>query len=125
METSETVLWDVGEVISDPLLIAMVLQGSPSKYNMFVMVIMQREKQMTFIKFKSMLRSHEENIMVTKVCGRSKMEKWCNICKKSHSMKSCLKKKDVAKTTTEKTTSSEHTFAIMSKDKYRESGMPT
>ena len=126
VETSATALRDAGEVISDPLLIVMVLKGLPSEYNTFATVIVQREKQMTFNIFKSTLRSHEEsansldvktvdskeNIMVTnpKFAGN------CFKCgENGHKSPECW-----SKTATVKTTSSEHTFAFMSKDKYSE-----
>ena len=35
----------------------MVLKGLPREYNMFTTVVVQKEKQMTFAKFKSALRS--------------------------------------------------------------------
>ena len=126
VETSATALRDAGEVISDPLLIVMVLKGLPSEYNTFATVIVQREKQMTFNIFKSTLHSHEEsansldvktvdskeNIMVTnpKFAGN------CFKCgENGHKSPECW-----SKTATVKTTSSEHTFAFMSKDKYSE-----
>ena len=133
-EKSATALRDAEEVISDALLIAMVLKGLPNEHNTFATVIVQREKQMTFAKFKSALCSHEEsaktldtknaneNVMFAKQkfdrncfkCSRkghksseclSKTEKWCSNCRnKSHETKNCRKKKDAAKTAAEKTT---------------------
>ena len=38
----------------------MVLKGSPGEYNTFATIVVQREKQMTFVEFESALRSHEE-----------------------------------------------------------------
>ena len=48
----------------------------------------------------------------------SKTERWCNNCKsKTHETKNCRKKKDAAKTATEKTReNNEHTFAFISKE---------
>ena len=136
------------------MLVAMFSKGLPKAYDTFATVVTHREKQMTFVEFKSALRSHQErakdhsaktdhagdNAMLTKStfdgncfkCGRhghkssgylSKMDKWCSNCKsKSHYTKSCRKKKDTAKTATEKTASPEdnennkHSFAFVSKD---------
>jgi hypothetical protein len=48
------------EVISDPLLIAMVLKGLPSSFKRFSAIVVQRDKEMTFAEFKTALRSYEE-----------------------------------------------------------------
>ena len=61
IEMSATALQDAEEVISDALLIATVLDGLSNEYNMFTMVLAQREKQTTFAKFKIALCSHEES----------------------------------------------------------------
>ena len=60
-ETAATALKAAEEVISDGLLIAMVLKGLPKNYKTFTAVVIQREKQMTFSEFKTLLRDYEES----------------------------------------------------------------
>ena len=60
-ETAATALKTAEEVMSDGLLIAMVLKGLPRSYKTFSTVVIQREKQMTFSKFKAALRNYQEN----------------------------------------------------------------
>ena len=60
-ENTATSLKKAGEVISDGLLIAMITKGLPSEYKSFVVVITQSETVMTFMKFKTSLRTFEEN----------------------------------------------------------------
>ncbi|XP_046856234.1 uncharacterized protein LOC124449349 [Xenia sp. Carnegie-2017] len=110
-ETAATALKSAEEIISDGLLIAMVLKGLPRTYKTFSTVVIQREKQMTFMEFKTALRNYEENekccdqnekdnVMFTKQkerfegkcikCGKighkssecwMKKDKWCSKCK--------------------------------------------
>jgi hypothetical protein len=61
-ENAATALRTSEEVISDPLLIAMVLKGLPSSFKTFSAIIVQRDKrEMTFAEFKTALRSYEES----------------------------------------------------------------
>ena len=98
-EKSATALRDAEEVISDALLIAMVLKAFPAS----IMVIVQREKQMTFAEFKRALRSHEkstkaldtktananENVMFAK----QRFDGNCFKCsRKGHKSSECLSK---------------------------------
>ena len=57
-ENAATALRTSEEVISDPLLIAMViLKGLPSSFKTFSAIIVQRDKrEMTFAEFKTALR---------------------------------------------------------------------
>ena len=59
-ETAAMSLKSAGEEISDSLLVAMVLKGLPTQYNMFKTVVTQREREMSFTEFKVALRSFEE-----------------------------------------------------------------
>lgn len=59
-ETAATSLKTSGEVISDSLLTAMVLKGLPAEFKPFSTVITQKDKSLTFSKFKVALRSFEE-----------------------------------------------------------------
>ena len=60
-ETAATALKTAEEVISDGLLIALVLKELPRSHKTFSTVVIQREKQMTFIEFKTALRNYKEN----------------------------------------------------------------
>ena len=60
-ETAATALKNADEVISDPLLIAMVLKGLPSNFKTFSAIVIQRDKEMTFAEFKVALRNHEKS----------------------------------------------------------------
>ena len=60
-ETAATALKNADEVVSDPLLIAMVLKGLPKNFKTFSAIVIQRDKQMTFAEFKVALRNHEES----------------------------------------------------------------
>ena len=60
-ESAATQLEAAGETISDSLLVAMCLRGLPERFNSFATVITQREVDPDFVKFKSSLRSFEEN----------------------------------------------------------------
>lgn len=59
-ETASTALKNADEEISDPLLIAMVLKGLPENFRPFVVAVTQRDGEMTFTEFKTLLRSFEE-----------------------------------------------------------------
>ena len=60
-ETAASSLKTAGETVSDSLLIAMSLKGLPPEYKTFSTVITQKEKAMSFIEFKTALRSFEES----------------------------------------------------------------
>ena len=59
-EATSTSLKSAGETISDSLLIAMVLKGLPEEFTSFSTVIMQKDREPSFLEFKSLLRSYEE-----------------------------------------------------------------
>jgi len=59
-ETAAAALKNVGEDVSDSLLIVMVLKGLPESFKPFVVVVTQSDKQQTFTEFKTALRSFEE-----------------------------------------------------------------
>ena len=58
-ETAATALRNAGEDVSDGLLVAMTLKGLPEVYKPFIVVITQREGELTFQEFKVMLRNYE------------------------------------------------------------------
>ena len=101
-ENAATALRTSEEVISDPLLIAMVLKGLPSSFKTFSAIVVQRDKEMTFAEFKTALRSYEEseksrssdtgdNVMLFKNNGR--FEGTCFKCgKKGHKKSDCWSK---------------------------------
>ena len=60
-ETASNTLKEIGETVSDGLLIAMVLKGLPEKFKPFRTVIIQRDTEITFTQFKASLRAFEEN----------------------------------------------------------------
>ena len=61
-ETSASRLTAVDETVSDRLLIAMILRGLPESFKAFCTVTTQKDKsELTLPKFKSSLRSYEEN----------------------------------------------------------------
>ena len=60
-ETAATALKNAGEIVSDSLLIAMILNGLPSNFKPFVIYVTQNEKVLTFPEFKSSIRNYEEN----------------------------------------------------------------
>ena len=59
-ENISNVLKEAGEVISDGLLIAKVLNELPLNFKPFTTVITQKKKTLTFSEFKVSLRSYEE-----------------------------------------------------------------
>ena len=62
-ETAAASLKSADEIVSDSLLIAMVLKGSPEEYKTFSAIVSQRdenEDKMKFQEFKIALRSYEE-----------------------------------------------------------------
>ena len=63
MENVVTTLKQAGEKFSDNLLIAAVLQGLPPSYEPFDVYVNQtvRDKKLTFLEFKTMIRNFEEN----------------------------------------------------------------
>lgn len=58
-ETAAMALRNAEEEVSDSLLIAMALKGLPEEYKPFVVVVTQREDDLTFQEFKVMLRNYE------------------------------------------------------------------
>lgn len=107
--------------ISDGLIIAMILKGLPESYKPFVVHTTQSSQEMTFMQFKSKLRSNEEtekfetkiksdNVMKVDVssvtcygcgkrvhfardCRQKAAAKWCSYHKSStHSDETCRKK---------------------------------
>jgi hypothetical protein len=61
-ETAAALLKNVGETVSDNLLIAMVLKGLPANFKSFVTVTTQRKEPHTLASFKIALRTHEETM---------------------------------------------------------------
>ena len=59
-EKTVTSLRNAKEVISDGLIIAMILKGLPESYKPFAIHTTQSSEELTFIQFKSKLRSYEE-----------------------------------------------------------------
>ena len=59
-ERASTLLKNVGENVSDGLLIAMLIRGLPDSFKAFITVITQKD-DVSFEHFKSALRSYEEN----------------------------------------------------------------
>ena len=109
------------EVISDGLIIAMILKGLPESYKPFAIYTTQSSEELTFIQFKSKLRSYEEtekldtkaksdNVMkadmssivcygcgnrghMSKECRQRSAPKWCNYHRSStHSDETCRRK---------------------------------
>ena len=62
-ENTVTALKQAGEKFSDNLLIAAILKGLPSQYEPFDVYVNQttRDKKITFLDFKTMIRNFEEN----------------------------------------------------------------
>ncbi|CAB3997356.1 Retrovirus-related Pol poly from transposon TNT 1-94 [Paramuricea clavata] len=59
-EKAITALKNAKETLSDGLIIAMILKGLPDSYKPFSIHVTQSASEITFAKFKSMLRSFEE-----------------------------------------------------------------
>ena len=57
--------------ISDSLLVAMALKGLPSSYSAFSTVVTQKDKDITFLEFKSALKSFEETEKSRLLPGKS------------------------------------------------------
>ena len=60
-ETAATSLKSSGEIVSDTMLIAMVMKGLPPSYKPFIVFVTQSDKVMTFLQFKTSIRTFEEN----------------------------------------------------------------
>ena len=64
-ETAAASLKTTGETVSDSLLIAMVLKGLLADYKTFSAIVTQRnekDKEMKFQEFRTLLRSYEERV---------------------------------------------------------------
>ena len=99
-ETAANALRQIGETVSDSLLISMVLKGLPSSYTSFVTVTTQRESQQSFSEFKESLRNqeesvtHQDNPAVMSLQRKPQNQRWCSSCKSnSHSTEACYTKK--------------------------------
>ncbi|KAJ8346770.1 hypothetical protein SKAU_G00281710 [Synaphobranchus kaupii] len=120
-EKAVTALRNTKQVISDELMIAMVMRGLPEPYKPFVIHVTQSSEDMTFIQFKSKLRSYEEtekfdskpksdNVMkvdmstvtcygcgnrghMAKACHQKSVPKWCSFHRSStHTDETCRRK---------------------------------
>ena len=60
-ETTSTALKSAGETISDSLVMAMIMKGLPDKYATFCAVITQKDRESTFLEFKTALKSFDES----------------------------------------------------------------
>lgn len=114
------------KIISDGLIIAMILKGLPESYKPFVVHTTQSSQEITFMQFKSKLRSYEEtekfetkiksdNVMKVDVssvtcygcgkrvhfardCRQKAATKWCSYHKSStHSDEVTCRKKNMHK----------------------------
>lgn len=120
-EKAVTALRNTKQVISDELMIAMVMKGLPEPYKPFVIHVTQSSEEMTFIQFKSKLRSYEEtekfdsktksdNVMkvdmstvicygcgnrghMAKACHQKSGPKWCSYHRSTtHTDETCRRK---------------------------------
>jgi len=101
-ETAANTLRQIGETVSDSLLIAMVLKGLPSSYSSFITVTTQRETQQNFSEFKESLRNQEETVrsevnagaaIMAVRGGKQSNPLWCSFCKSTtHSTKDCYRR---------------------------------
>ena len=60
-EKAASALKNVGETVSDGLLVAMVLKGLPQEYQAFCTVMTQKRDELKFMDLKKSLKSHEES----------------------------------------------------------------
>ena len=107
-ETAATSLKNAGQVISDELLIAMILKGLPTHFNIFSSIIEQRTTT-SFSEFKTLLRSFEETEMARtagdstdNVFGMKNKIIVCFKCGEKGHKKSMYKKKFFTKTVFQK-----------------------
>lgn len=121
IRAENTSLRNAKEVISEGLIIAMILKGLPEPYKPFAIHTTQSSEELTFIQFKSKLRSYEEtekfdtktksdNVMkadmssiiccgcgnrghMAKECRQRGVSKWCNYHRSTtHSDETCRRK---------------------------------
>lgn len=98
-EKAANALRQIGETVSDSLLIAMVLKGLPPSYTSFITVTTQRDTQQNFSEFKESLRNQEETVRTENEAimsvrgGKQPNQLWCSFCKsKTHSTEKCFKR---------------------------------
>ena len=99
-ETAASALKTAGKQIDDTLLIEMVLKGLPAEYRIFSTIIAQKNTELSFMDFKTQLKSFEETEIllhcdssdsIRKVKDKSKVK--CYLCQKMGHYKSECKSK--------------------------------
>lgn len=60
-EKYTVLLHSMGEEVRDGLLIAMILKGLPVEFKSFNTVILQKEKELSFAQFRTLIKAFEEN----------------------------------------------------------------